>query len=125
MVSDSTRVDALRATGWIVGVVAGLSGLLGPVLAGGPDPTSLVGVVSGSGACVLAAFILDRQPANIVDIRMPPTHTDEGLRAAADLIRKIRSGTGERDQRLGWVSVPSRAGLTAVGAQAAGSTVTL
>jgi DNA-binding NarL/FixJ family response regulator len=85
MVSDSTRVDALRATGWIVGVVAGLSGLLGPVLAGGPDPTSLVGVVSGSGACVLAAFILDRQPANIVDIRMPPTHTDEGLRAAADL----------------------------------------
>jgi hypothetical protein len=64
MVSDSTRVDALRATGWIVGIVAGLSGLLGPVLAGDSDPTSLVGVVSGSGACVLAAFILDRQPAN-------------------------------------------------------------
>src|SRR5918994_343646 len=55
MVPDSTGMDALRATGWIVGIVAGLSGLLGPVLAGDSDPTSLVGVVSGSGACVLAA----------------------------------------------------------------------
>jgi hypothetical protein len=42
---------------------------------------------------------------------------------AAELIRKIRSGTGERDQRLERVFVPSRGRLA--GAQAAGSMVTL
>lgn len=60
----SGRLDALRAMAWIVGTLGALSGLLGPVLAGGADPTSLVGIVSGSGVCVLGAFILDRQPAN-------------------------------------------------------------
>ncbi len=59
-----TRGEALRAAGWIVGVSAGLSGLLGPVLARAWDPTSFVGIVSGSGACVLGAVIVDRRPAN-------------------------------------------------------------
>ena len=58
------RLDALGAAGWIIGSLAALSGLLGPVLAGSLDSTSLVGVFSGSGACILAAFIIDRQPAN-------------------------------------------------------------
>lgn len=65
MSSELVRSDALRATAWIVGSVAALCGLLGPVLAGGLDPTSLVGIVNGSGVCVLSALILpDRQPVN-------------------------------------------------------------
>lgn len=58
------RADALAATGWIAGSLGALCGLLGPVLAGGLDPTSLVGIASGSGACVFAAIIIDRQPSN-------------------------------------------------------------
>ena len=32
----------------------------------------------------------------IVDIRMPPTHTDEGLRAAIEIRRQHREGRGAR-----------------------------
>jgi DNA-binding NarL/FixJ family response regulator len=39
-----------------------------------------------------AEVALSRPDAAIVDIRMPPTHTDEGLRAAAD-IRRLHRGT--------------------------------
>ncbi|GAA2121153.1 sensor histidine kinase [Actinomadura napierensis] len=56
--------DALRAAGWVIGTLGALSGLLGPVLARSWDPTSLVGIFSGSGACALGAVILDRRPAN-------------------------------------------------------------
>jgi len=41
-----------------------MSGLLGPILAHDLDPTTLVGIVSGSGACALSAVILDRRPTN-------------------------------------------------------------
>jgi two-component system, NarL family, sensor kinase len=59
------RQDALRAAGWVLGSLGALVGLLGPVWAGAlDDPMSLVGLVSGSGTCVLGAVILDRQPAN-------------------------------------------------------------
>ncbi|MEU0095830.1 histidine kinase [Kribbella sp. NPDC006257] len=57
------RLDALGAAGWIIGSLGALSGLLGAVLAGF-DSTSLVGVFSGTGCCLLGAFIIDRQPAN-------------------------------------------------------------
>ncbi|MER6425732.1 histidine kinase [Streptomyces sp. NPDC001137] len=58
------RLDALRALALVLGVLGTLVGLLGPVWAGAPDATSLVGVVSGAGACVLGVVILDRRPAN-------------------------------------------------------------
>lgn len=64
MDAQASRLDALRAIGWIVGSVCAASGLLGPFLAGGLDPTSLVGIASGSCGCVLGALVLDRQPAN-------------------------------------------------------------
>jgi DNA-binding NarL/FixJ family response regulator len=40
------------------------------------------------GAALLAAVAEHRPDAAVVDIRMPPTHTDEGLRAALDLRRR-------------------------------------
>ncbi|MFJ7215969.1 sensor histidine kinase [Amycolatopsis sp. NPDC098790] len=58
------RADLLRTAGWAAGGLFALSGVLGPVLAGAADPTSLVGVLSGSGACALGAVIIDRRPAN-------------------------------------------------------------
>jgi signal transduction histidine kinase len=54
----------LRTAGWVLGSLGALSGLLGPVLAGAPDSTSMVGVLSGSTVCVLGAVIIDRRPAN-------------------------------------------------------------
>ncbi len=45
------------------------------------------------GAGLLAAVAEHRPDAAVVDIRMPPTHTDEGLRAALEL-RKEFPGTG-------------------------------
>lgn len=47
----------------------------------------------GDGPAVLAAVAEHRPDVAIVDIRMPPTHTDEGLRAALALRRDF-PGTG-------------------------------
>jgi DNA-binding NarL/FixJ family response regulator len=41
----------------------------------------------GDGDALLAAVAEHHPDAAVVDIRMPPTHTDEGLRAALDLRR--------------------------------------
>jgi DNA-binding NarL/FixJ family response regulator len=45
------------------------------------------------GAALLAAVARHRPDVTVVDIRMPPTHTDEGLRAALEL-RDRYPGTG-------------------------------
>lgn len=47
----------------------------------------------GDGAALVSAVAEYRPDAAIVDIRMPPTHTDEGLRAALSL-RADHPGTG-------------------------------
>lgn len=41
--------------------------------------------LAGDGAELLAAVAEHRPSVAIVDIRMPPTHTDEGLRAASEI----------------------------------------
>jgi DNA-binding NarL/FixJ family response regulator len=45
------------------------------------------------GGALLAAVARCHPDVAVVDIRMPPTHTDEGLRAAIDL-RREHPGTG-------------------------------
>ena len=45
------------------------------------------------GDALLAAVAEHRPDVAVVDIRMPPTHTDEGLRAALEL-RRRHPGTG-------------------------------
>jgi DNA-binding NarL/FixJ family response regulator len=45
------------------------------------------------GGALLAAVAEHRPDVAVVDIRMPPTHTDEGLRAALEL-RRRHPGTG-------------------------------
>jgi DNA-binding NarL/FixJ family response regulator len=45
------------------------------------------------GPALLAAVARHRPDVTVVDIRMPPTHTDEGLRAALEL-RDRHPGTG-------------------------------
>jgi DNA-binding NarL/FixJ family response regulator len=45
------------------------------------------------GQALLAAVAAHRPDVAVVDIRMPPTHTDEGLRAALEL-RRDHPGTG-------------------------------
>jgi len=45
------------------------------------------------GQALLAAVAAHRPDVAVVDVRMPPTHTDEGLRAALEL-RRDRPGTG-------------------------------
>jgi DNA-binding NarL/FixJ family response regulator len=45
------------------------------------------------GQALLEAVAADRPDVAVVDIRMPPTHTDEGLRAALEL-RRDHPGTG-------------------------------
>jgi DNA-binding NarL/FixJ family response regulator len=47
----------------------------------------------GDGDALLAAVAEHRPNVTVVDIRMPPTHTDEGLRAALEL-RRRHPGTG-------------------------------
>jgi DNA-binding NarL/FixJ family response regulator len=47
----------------------------------------------GDGEALLAAVAAHRPDVAVVDIRMPPTHTDEGLRAALRL-RADHPGTG-------------------------------
>jgi DNA-binding NarL/FixJ family response regulator len=39
----------------------------------------------GDGVALLAAVAADQPDVVVVDVRMPPTHTDEGLRAAMEL----------------------------------------
>lgn len=41
----------------------------------------------GDGAAFAAAMLEQRPDLGIVDVRMPPSHTDEGLRAAVDVRR--------------------------------------
>jgi DNA-binding NarL/FixJ family response regulator len=45
------------------------------------------------GQALLDAVAAHRPDVAVVDIRMPPTHTDEGLRAALEL-RRVHPGTG-------------------------------
>jgi DNA-binding NarL/FixJ family response regulator len=52
-----------------------------------------VGAAVADGEQLLAAVAMHRPDVAIVDIRMPPTHTDEGLRAALRL-RADHPGTG-------------------------------
>ena len=47
----------------------------------------------GDGEALLAAVAAHRPDVAVVDVRMPPTHTDEGLRAALQL-RRDHPGTG-------------------------------
>ncbi|ARX81859.1 MULTISPECIES: response regulator [Streptomyces] len=47
----------------------------------------------GDAEALLEAIAADPPDAAVVDVRMPPTHTDEGLRAALE-IRKNWPGTG-------------------------------
>jgi DNA-binding NarL/FixJ family response regulator len=47
----------------------------------------------GDGEALLAAVTEHRPDVVVADIRMPPTHTDEGLRAALE-IRRRHPGTG-------------------------------
>jgi DNA-binding NarL/FixJ family response regulator len=42
----------------------------------------------GDGPSYVAAALEQRPDASIVDVRMPPSHTDEGLRAAVDVRRQ-------------------------------------
>lgn len=42
----------------------------------------------GDAAALLAAVAADRPDVVVVDVRMPPTHTDEGLRAALEIRRR-------------------------------------
>ena len=48
---------------------------------------------AGDGDELLRAVALERPDVAIADIRMPPTHTDEGIRAAAEL-RRTHPETG-------------------------------
>jgi DNA-binding NarL/FixJ family response regulator len=52
-----------------------------------------VAAAVGDGEALLAAVAEHRPDAAVVDIRMPPSHTDEGLRAALS-IRADHPGTG-------------------------------
>jgi len=42
----------------------------------------------GDGVALLGAVAADRPDVVVVDVRMPPTHTDEGLRAAVEIRRR-------------------------------------
>ncbi|WP_149564169.1 response regulator transcription factor [Streptomyces cacaoi] len=64
----------------------GLVGLLG-------DRGMRVPAAVGTPDALLAAVDEHRPDAVVADIRMPPTHRDEGLRAAAEL-RRIHPGLG-------------------------------
>jgi DNA-binding NarL/FixJ family response regulator len=43
----------------------------------------------GDGPALVEAIVAHRPDVSIVDVRMPPTHTDEGLRAAVEARRKV------------------------------------
>jgi DNA-binding NarL/FixJ family response regulator len=50
-------------------------------------------VASGDGPALVRAVVEHRPDVAVVDVRMPPTHTDEGLRAAVEA-RAAVPGTG-------------------------------
>lgn len=52
-----------------------------------------VAAAVGDGTALRAAVDEHRPDVAVVDVRMPPTHTDEGLRAAID-IRRDHPGVG-------------------------------
>lgn len=43
----------------------------------------------GDGPSLVEAIVAHRPEVSIVDVRMPPSHTDEGLRAAVEARRKV------------------------------------
>jgi DNA-binding NarL/FixJ family response regulator len=43
----------------------------------------------GDGSALVDAIAQQRPDISVVDVRMPPTHTDEGLRAAVEVRRRI------------------------------------
>src|SRR6187551_2001938 len=43
----------------------------------------------GDGPSLVAAIVGHRPDVSIVDVRMPPSHTDEGLRAAVEARAKV------------------------------------
>lgn len=43
----------------------------------------------GDGPSLVAAIVEHRPDVSIVDVRMPPSHTDEGLRAAVEARKKV------------------------------------
>src|SRR3954469_14819461 len=49
---------------------------------------AVVGAV-GDGPSLVEAIVEHRPDVSIVDVRMPPTHTDEGLRAAVEARKKV------------------------------------
>jgi len=57
------------------------------------DRNHEVCAAAGDADALRAAVALHHPDVAVVDIRMPPTHTDEGLRAALDL-RRDHPGTG-------------------------------
>jgi DNA-binding NarL/FixJ family response regulator len=51
-----------------------------------------VAAAVGDGPSLVRAVVAERPDVAVVDVRMPPTHTDEGLRAAVE-VRRIAPGT--------------------------------
>ena len=49
----------------------------------------------GDGPSFVAAMLEHRPDIGIVDVRMPPSHTDEGLRAAVDVRRVLAGGPAD------------------------------
>ncbi|WP_440284456.1 response regulator [Geodermatophilus amargosae] len=51
-----------------------------------------VAAAVGDGPSLVRAVMAERPDVAVVDVRMPPTHTDEGLRAAVE-VRRLAPGT--------------------------------
>ncbi|MGY1729048.1 response regulator [Geodermatophilus sp. SYSU D01062] len=51
-----------------------------------------VAAAVGDGPSLVRAVVSERPDVAVVDVRMPPTHTDEGLRAAVE-VRRVVPGT--------------------------------
>src|ERR1044072_4881753 len=49
------------------------------------EPAHVVVAAVGDGPSYVAASLEHRPDIGVVDVRMPPSHTDEGLRAAGEL----------------------------------------
>jgi DNA-binding NarL/FixJ family response regulator len=48
-----------------------------------------VAAAVGDGPSLVEAIVREKPDVSIVDVRMPPTHTDEGLRAAVEARRQV------------------------------------